>query len=205
MEMPNWVAWKWQWKINKRGIGKWDKPPFRADNPQQYAKNNDPSTWGTYAETLAAFDARQCDGIGFNLSGTDIAAFDIDKCRDKATGSIAPEAMALVESAASYTEMTVSGTGLRVIGFGCGEKIHRKQSLAHSNVEVESYRGAERYIVITGNPLPGGWPHIADITSDMDSLVAQLDGKPDDSVLKFKPRESSFGGNDFFCLPSWPT
>ena len=139
----------------------------------------------------------QCDGIGFNLSGTDIAAFDIDKCRDKATGSIAPEAMALVESAASYTEMTVSGTGLRVIGFGCGEKIHRKQRLNDSNVEVESYRGAERYIVITGNPLPGGWPHIADITSEMDSLVAELDGNRD-NVFEFKQRTSSFNGNNAF-------
>lgn len=197
-EMPNWVCWKWQWKINKRRGGKWDKPPFRPGNPRQYAKNNDPSTWGTYPEALAAFEAGQCDGIGFNLSGTAIAAFDIDKCRDRETGSIAPEAMALVDRAASYTEMTVSGTGLRVIGFGSGNKVHRRQSLTDSTVEVETYRGAERYIVITGNPLPGGWPHLEDITSEMDSVVAELDSEPADNVFEFKQRASSFESNDAF-------
>ena len=105
-----------------------------------YAKNNDPSTWGTYEQALAVFEAGQCDGIGFNLPGTDFAAFDIDKCRDPATGDIAPEAMAIVDRATSYTEITVSGTGLRVIGYGSGAKLHRKQKLPGSPVEVESYQ-----------------------------------------------------------------
>ena len=171
--LPNWVCWKWEWKVNKKGVGKWDKPPFNPARPHTYAKNNDPSTWGTYEQALAVFERGQCDGIGFNLSGTEIAAFDIDDCRDPGTGEIAPEATALVDRAASYTEMTVSGTGLRVIGFGAGDKVHRKQKLPGSVVEVESYRGAERYIVVTGNPLPGAWPNMADITSEMDSLVAE--------------------------------
>jgi primase-polymerase (primpol)-like protein len=50
---------------------------------------------------LAAFETGKCDGIGFNLSRTDIAAFDIDKCRDPARGDIAPEAMAIVNRATS--------------------------------------------------------------------------------------------------------
>ena len=120
--LPNWVCWKWEWKVNKNGVGKWTKPPLRPDNPQRYAKNNDPSTWGTYEEALAAFDAGQCDGIGFNLLGTDIAAFDLDKCRDRTSGAIAPEAMAIVNRTQSYTEITPSGTGLRVIGTAAGRR-----------------------------------------------------------------------------------
>ena len=84
--------------------------------------------------------------------------------------------MAIVDRATSYTEMTVSGTGLRVIGYGTGAKVHRKQKLPGSAVEVESYRGAERYIVITGNPLPETWPHMADIGDEIDAVVAELDG-----------------------------
>jgi len=38
--------------------------------------------------------------------------------------------MAIVERAASYTEMTPSGTGLRVIGTSAGlAKVHRKQKI----------------------------------------------------------------------------
>ena len=126
---------------------------------------------------MAVFQRGGCDGIGFNLSATEFAAFDIDDCRDPATGGIAPEAMAIVDRATSYTEMTVSGTGLRVIGHGSGKKVHRKQKLPNSDVEVESYSNAERYIVITGNPLPNAWPHVADISSEMDDVVAELDGQ----------------------------
>jgi hypothetical protein len=202
--MRGWVCWKWEWKVNKNGVGKWDKPPIQPRNPRRYAKNNDPGTWGTYAEALAAFEAGLCDGIGLNLSGTALAAFDIDNCRDRSSGEIAVEAMSIVNRANSYTEMTVSGNGLRVIGFGRGSKVHRKQSLPGSAVKVESYCGAERYIVITGNPLPGTLLHIADISSVMGSIVAELDGKQDsDPVLKFseEPRWDDEFRPDVALLP----
>ena len=98
-ELPNWVCWKFVWKVDKKGVGKWTKPPYQPRIPRLLAKNNDPSTWGSYEQALAAFEAGKCDGIGFNLSGTDFAAFDIDKCRDRATGEIAPEAMKIVNRA----------------------------------------------------------------------------------------------------------
>ena len=175
--LSNWVGWRFVWKVDKKGVGSWTKPPFRPKNPQRFAKNNDPSTWGTYEEALAAFEAGQCNGIGFNLLGTDFGAFDIDNCRDPVTGDIAPEAMAIVHRAKSYTEITVSGTGLRVIGHGSGPKVHRTQKIPNSPVEVESYRGAERYIVITGNPLPSTSPHLADIDAQIDAVVAELDNR----------------------------
>ncbi len=183
-KIPNWVCWRFVWKVDKKGAGKWDKPPYRPKNPRQLAKNNDPSTWGTYEQALAAFEVGKCDGIGFNFLGTDIAAFDIDKCRDRATGQIAPVAMEIVNRATSYTEMTPSGTGLRVVGYGFGAKVHRKQKIPGSSVEIESYRGAERYITITGNPLPGTldrWPHMIDIGNVIDTVVVELDGFKDEA------------------------
>ena len=187
-------------EVTRRASANGPSRHFSLSNPKRYAKNNDPSTWGTYEQALAAFEAGQCDGIGFNLLGTDIAAFDIDNCRDPATGDIAPEAMAIVDRATSYTEMTVSGTGLRVIGYGTGPKVHRKQKLPGSAVEVESYRGAERYIVITGNPLPETWPHIADIGDVIDAVVAELDGCKDgvdlDDEFAFKPQAGNGGARD---------
>ena len=204
---PNWVCWRWEPKIDKNGAVYWTKPPYRPEHPQQLAKSNDPSTWGTYKQALVAFEAGQCDGIGFNLFGTDFAAFDIDNCRDPATGTIAPEAMAIVDRARSYTEMTVSGTGLRVIGYGGGTRMHRKQKIARSPVEVESYRGAERYIVVTGNPLPSTWPHLADIDGEIDAVVAELDGRKDtaeqDAELDRKTQSvnADVGSGDDTSLP----
>lgn len=180
-ELPNWVCWSFEWRVDKKGGGKWTKPPRQPRNPQQYAKNNDPETWGTYEEALAAFEAGQCDGIGFNLLGTDLGVFDLDKCRDPVTGSIAPEAMSIVYRSVSYTEITPSGTGLRVIGRGSGAKVHRKQKIRGCPVEVESYRCAERYITITSNPLPQLGLMFRCIDDVIDAVVAELDGvKPND-------------------------
>jgi RecA-family ATPase len=204
--MPNWVCWRWVWKVNKHGEGKWTKPPYQPKNPGAYARNNDPATWGTYEEALAVYQRGECDGIGFNLMGTDIDAFDLDKCRDPVTGEIRPEAMAIVNRAESYTEFSVSGTGLRIIGRGStGRDVHRKQKIPNSPVEVESYRNATRYIVVSGNPLPGAWPHLENIGAVMDEVVAELEAQTgnahsqeDANVFDFaEAREQRKAGDDF--------
>ena len=83
---------------------------------------------------------------------------------------------------------------------GDGSKVHRRQKIPNSAVEVESYSNAERYIVITGNPLPNTWPHVAGIGPVMADLVAELDGNPS------KPNETAggldFGGETGAFLPS---
>jgi primase-polymerase (primpol)-like protein len=134
--------------------GKWTKPLLRPDNPRSYAKSDDPTTWGTYEQAVVAYKAGLCDGIGFCLLGIDIGAFDLDKCRDPITGAIAPEAMAIVERAGSYTEITVSGTGLRVVGIGTGKPLQVKQKLPGCGVEVESYRNSWRSWAMSSAPMP---------------------------------------------------
>lgn len=199
-ELPNWVCWSFEWRADKKGAGKWTKPPRQPRNPQQYAKNNDPKTWGTYEEALAAFDAGQCEGIGFNLLGTDLGVFDLDKCRDPVTRSIAPEAMSIVYRSVSYTEITPSGTGLRVIGRGIGAKVHRKQKIRGCAVEVESYRGAERYITITCNPLPQRGQMFRCIDDIIDAVVAELDGVKPSGSSGTKPDDPQDGRSD---LKKW--
>ena len=205
-KLPNWVCWRWEWRIEE-GRGKWTKPPFQPKNPISIREEQRSIDLGHLcSRRLAAFEAGKCDGIGFNLSGTELACFDLDNSRDPATGDIAPEAMAYVDRAASYTEISVSGTGLHVIGYGLGLKMHRKQKVPGSAMEVESYRGAQRYIVVTGNPLPGSleaWPHMVNIDAEIDAVVAELDGCKDggatrDDEFDFKTQtENADTGDDF--------
>ena len=107
-EIRNWVCWKWKRRADKNGGGEWTKPPFRPQAPAQYAKINDPATWGSYEEALAAYQAGQCDGIGFAFLGSKIAAFDLDKCRNPETGEIAPRVLSRELKA-----LTVSGLIVR--------------------------------------------------------------------------------------------
>jgi Virulence-associated protein E len=165
-----WVIWRWE-RTNK---GKPTKVPYQAAWPDRKAKSTDPKTWSNYDTAVNA--AKHADGVGFCLLDSDIAAFDIDKCRDPKTGVIDEWASALVGRVGSYTEITVSGTGLRIVGRGVGAKVHRKLSVA-GDVSCEMYRRAERYIVVTGNALPGTAPVLTDIDEQIDATLAELDGK----------------------------
>jgi len=162
IKLPHWVLWRFE-----KPKGKWTKVPYQPNG--KLAKNNDPATWSSYDEVIA--HVAKFDGIGFCLLNTEISAFDIDKCR---TSAIHPWASEFVNKVNSYTEVTVSGTGLRIIGYGNGEEVHRKQQVI-DGVSLETYRKATRYIVITGNPLPNTAQQLVNIDKAMDDVVAELD------------------------------
>jgi primase-polymerase (primpol)-like protein len=86
-----WVIWRWELRQTKKGDRKWSKPPYQASDSNVLAASDDPSTWGTYAQAVAAHKAGKADGIGFVL-GPDcpIGAFDPDACRDITTNDIKP-------------------------------------------------------------------------------------------------------------------
>ncbi len=172
--------------------------PYQAAHPSKKAKNNDPSTWSDFATAIAAVE--EADGIGFCLFNSEYGAFDLDKCRDAMTGMIAPWASELIARANSYTEVTVSGTGLRIIGRATGPKIHRQQSVNNGveGAKLETYRNAERYIVMTGNALPGSPSDLAELDTMMDEVVAELDS----GNARAEPREDGAAtGIDIDALP----
>jgi hypothetical protein len=153
-KIDHWVVWRWELRKGKNGDQTWTKPPFMATDPRHKAKNNDPTTWSSYAAAVAA--ASTADGIGFALLDTPFVAVDLDHCIDIDTGAIDPWAETWIEAAnGAYIEVTPSGEGLRIIGFGCGEKLHRKWKIkgARDGAAIEVYRNCERYITVTGDQL----------------------------------------------------
>ena len=84
--------------------------------------------------------------------------------------------MTLVDKASSYTEITVSGTGFRIIGRGNGDLVHRKLPV-NDKVSCEIYRKCERFIVITGNPLPNTPQQLANLDAVIDATLAQPSNK----------------------------
>lgn len=178
--LPRWVIWRW----GKTKKGKPTKVPYQASFPNKYASSTAPKTWSDFATAVAT--EAQADGIGFCLLNSNLGAFDIDDCRDPETGAIDPWATELVARAGSYTEITVSGTGLRIIGRAAGPKIHCKRSVANG-VTVEIYRKAERYIAMTGNVLPGSPALLADLDAVMDEVFAELGGEK----ASAKPRKAA--------------
>ena len=147
-EKDQWVIWRW----TENGSDKWTKPPLQARFPHQLAKNNDPATWSSHAAAAQAVREGAGNGIGFALTGTAIAAIDLDHCRDPKTGAIDTWAQHILDQArGAYIEVTVSGSGLRVVGTATGQKTHKNYKVDGSDgAKVELYRRAVRYITVSG-------------------------------------------------------
>jgi AAA domain-containing protein/primase/DNA polymerase family protein len=153
--MPNWVAWK----LVERN-GETTKPPFIAGTDfKKFASSTDSSTWTDFATAVASTDLNHVQGIGFVLGGRAIEAgvigLDIDGCRNPETGEITEWADEIIQQLDSYSEVTPSGTGVRVwvIGKVLGqEKVFKLDpSIGHGDkVQIEIYDRA-RYFTITGD------------------------------------------------------
>jgi putative DNA primase/helicase len=171
---PRWVLWRLVWKSNRKGEGKWDKPPFQPS--ARPAKSNDPATWTTFDAAAAAYRHGRFDGVGFVL-GDGFAGVDLDDVRDPDAGALTPEAAALVARFATYADVSPSGTGVKLVGRGDWRAGWHKRPFPGGG-EVEAY-SAGRYFTVTGRPvgpLPvAGYP-VAEIQAALDEMTARFAG-----------------------------
>ena len=167
---PHWLVWKWE--LNEKGD--WTKPPYKARNPKQHAKSNSPKTWSDRHTAVSAVLGGKANGIGFVLTGTEVAAIDLDRCRNPVTEQITDWAQAIVNAVPdAYVEITVSGTGLRVIGIASRPEAHRAFNLSDGG-RIEIFRKATRYITVSELEISKctAPPNIDNL---IDALIAQYD------------------------------
>jgi primase-polymerase (primpol)-like protein len=163
-----WAVWRHE---PPRNGGKPSKVPYRAKNPARHASANDASHWCDFDTSIAAAREDGFDGVCFALTDTTqkLAAFDLDDCRDPVSGAIAAWAHGLIEEAQSYVEITLSGTGLRILGYGRGNPPVHNKIKAPEGGSCEIYRGAVRFISVTGDPLDGWNRELANIDGPIDA------------------------------------
>ena len=145
--LAQWVVWQW---VERNGI--WDKPPYQPNGSP--AKTNNAATWVSFESAVAALESGRFDGVGFVLTPEDrFAMVDLDHCLDSASGNIEAWASDIVDQLRSYTEITPSGVGLRVIVKATLPVGGRKRGMG-SGGGLELYDRL-RYMTMTGNRLAG--------------------------------------------------
>jgi hypothetical protein len=159
-----WTAWR-----SEVRNGKTTKVPYQASGV--HAKSNDPTTWTTPEKAAATaqliggqlgiFLGIDCGG-GYLLGGC-----DLDTCRDATTGGIVPWAQAVIDRFASYSEISPSQTGIKVmfayreadlvelrgILGGKDGKAIKKAARSDHPPGIEVYLGV-RYFAVTCDALP---------------------------------------------------
>ncbi|MHB1038005.1 MAG: phage/plasmid primase, P4 family [Pirellulales bacterium] len=180
---PNWVNWCWEWRGKE-----WTKVPYDPKTGRR-AKANDPSTWGTFAQALARYKKHpdKYAGVGFELKDAGLIGFDLDACRDPATGQLTEWAEFLLGLIGpTYGEVSPSGTGLKLLLRGRlpdGWEGHKFQMpgepIRGKHPEVEVYQDV-RYFCLTGER-HGDTASIATANGQLDGLhraLCELNPKP---------------------------
>lgn len=143
--VPQWVVWQAPNKI-----------PF-SPHTLLTASSTDRATWGTFDEACACHEQYpdRFAGIGFCFSPDDpYCGIDLDDCL--AEGGIPHKrSWRMVERLASYTEISPSGRGLKIIVKASkpGGKCKAPIEWDGNPGQVEIYDRA-RYFTITGNVMP---------------------------------------------------
>ena len=112
---PNWFMWKYM--PPKFQGQKWRKVPFQTNG--EPARSTDPTTWSSFEECCAAYARGGFGGIGFAFDGNVepdglcYVGVDFDHCIEN--GKLHPLAKSQIEKLNTYTEISVSGTGIHCI------------------------------------------------------------------------------------------
>ena len=145
-QLPNWVA----------RVGKIPVDP----NTGYGAKTDVPQTWGTFEQAVRCVgqpDTKDniCDGIGIELNAP-YCGIDIDHCRDAETGELTREALDIIRTMDSYTEISPSGTGVHILYMNDGSVYpeRHKNKMIDKKQRLEMYQTGH-YLTVTGNVLDG--------------------------------------------------
>jgi putative DNA primase/helicase len=137
--LDQWVGWRW------KQIGeKWTKVPCSLQT-NRAASSNVRETWSSYSETEGH------ENIGFMFSEDDpYCGIDLDACRNPETGEITKLARQIIDRMDSYSEISPSGTGVKIFVKGVVPGLRRKNP--KEKMEVYDRR---RFFTVTGHHLPG--------------------------------------------------
>jgi hypothetical protein len=181
-----WVLWKTMTRA-----GRPTKVPYRPDDIE--ADSSDPKTWSSYTQVVEACQRGGYDGIGFVFDVLDpYAGVDLDHCINP-DGTIKPKAKAILDKLDTYSEISPSGTGIKVFPKAKNPvKIQKKDGKFQQgfnskkpDLEIEIYYG-NRFFTLTGNRLPDYPSTIEDRNQELTEIFKEV----------FKDRNYFSGADD---------
>jgi hypothetical protein len=186
------------WRNEPRGDGLATKVPYTRTGAK--ALPNQPTLWNTFDDVRSIIEAgtSKYDGIGYVFSAdTGTVGVDLDGCIDS-TGRMALWAQHIVQWLNSYTEVSPSGTGVKIFLRGKLPGKGRKFNLAipesgKKTPAIEIYDDL-RYFTITGHHYRGTpedlmnrHEEIVELYQDQEALHNLRNSNPDAKTLLAKP------------------
>jgi putative DNA primase/helicase len=131
------------------------------------------ATWGNCQEAVQAAERWSLSGVGFVFTDDDpFTGVDLDKCRDQETGVISKWARQIIDELNSYTEVSPSGTGVKITIRGNLPKGFRNRKSVEIG-QIEFYSRV-RYFTYTAQHLEGTPTGIEDRHQELLKVHARI-------------------------------
>jgi hypothetical protein len=166
-ELNRWVLWKPLPSDDDPSV--LTKSPFDCRFTDDRASSTRPETWNDFEAAAAAYLGREHNGTGGIMIalGDGLAGVDLDNAIDSETGDLTAVAQQIVNRMQSYTELSVSGTGIRIF-------VRAPEAPGKKFGNVEVYTRA-RFLTVTGRQIPGTPSTIEDRGAELAALRDELD------------------------------
>lgn len=178
---PQWICWRLVTRTGK-------KPTKVPINPRtgSEASTKNPSTWATYDDAVQAMVSRGLDGVGYVFAEDDgYFGVDLDNVIND-DGTWRADAMDIVGRLNTYTERSVGGRGLHVIGRGSLGDLPGRCDV-HNGREIYSHG---RYFTMTGDVV-NDLSEIRSVNGELPRVYREYWGEP---RRKTEHGKWSFGG-----------
>ena len=199
-----WVCWK---KGKVASTGKFGKIPYNAKTAE-LASSTDPITWSSFAQVIEVMrNGHGYSGAGFVISPNDLfVGIDLDHCI--VFGSLKPWAARTIQWMNTYTEVSPSGSGVKLWLKARMPASHRnkRKPLPESyndpdpDAEIEMY-SRNRFFTVTGKHLIGTPLSIENRQEEVEVFYKELFGEDLCGEVTshdedHKPDNDGFGGPD---------
>jgi len=174
-----WVCWRYKYVADRE---EWTKVPVDASGGG-FASSTDPATWSTFTAAVEYHEepATDTDGVGFVVHDEDmVVGLDLDDCRDPATGDVDAWAADVLDAVDTYAEVSPSGTGLRLFGFGFVPDGGTRGDAGDHGGHIEMYETG-RYLTVTGATVEESVDAVRPVNDEIEDIHAEyiLDDEPD--------------------------
>lgn len=151
-----WCAWKYEERTKSNGetyLTKVPKNPHTSNN----ASSTNPATFADYETARACMTASNFDGVGVGVFDG-LCGVDIDHCINE-NGELSAMASEIIEAMDTYTEISPSGTGLRMFflapGYSYDDKVYyiNNPNTNKDGERLEIYVAGmtNKFMTVTGN------------------------------------------------------
>ena len=161
-DIPQWLVWRF---VLKPGAKKPSKIPYYASTGElrsgQQGGDADRARLVDFETAMEALALREYDGLGFAfLPGDGLIGIDLDGCFNTEDEVREARARKIIDSCASFTELSPSGNGAHIIVRG------HTETFKSNELGIEVFCGSQ-FFTMTGKHVDGTPTDVREISADV--------------------------------------